>query len=133
MGDKARYLFVNGVIIILLALALFAGETWRRMNEQYSIAEKAYARGDFIGAVAGYESAIHMYIPYHPVIEKSAMRLWEMTESNERNGETARALIACRALRSSFYSAVWISTPGEAWIRRCDWKIAALVPLQRER
>lgn len=133
MTDKAKYLLVNSLIIILLSLVIFAGGTWWRMTSQYSLAEKAYARGDFTGALAGYESAIHMYIPFHPIIEKSASRLWEMTETNEKQGDIQRALIACRALRSSFYSAVWLTTPGKNWIERCDKKIAALLPLQRER
>jgi hypothetical protein len=133
MTEETKNLLVNGLIIFALSLVIFAGGTWWRMASQYSLAEKARAKGDFTGALAGYESAIHMYIPFHPTIEKSAERLWEMTESNEKQGDIQRALIACRALRSSFYSAVWLTTPGQKWIERCDKKIAALLPLQRER
>lgn len=133
MTDKIKYLLINGTVIGVLSLLIFAAGTWWRMTSQYSLAEKAYARGDFTGALAGYESTIHMYIPFHPTIEKSAARLWEMTESNEKQGDIQRALIACRALRSSFYSAAWLTTPGQQWIERCDKKIAALLPLLRER
>ncbi len=44
------------------------------------------ARGDFPGAVAGFESALHMYIPFHPTIEKAAEQLWQIGESSERAG-----------------------------------------------
>jgi len=74
-----------------------------------------------------------MYIPFNSTIEKSAERLWEMTEANEKQGDIQRALIACRALRSSFYSAAWLTVPGQKWIERCDKKIATLVPMLRER
>jgi len=74
-----------------------------------------------------------MYIPFHPMVEKSARQLWNIAESSERRGDINRALIAYRALRSSFYADRWLVTPGKEWIARCDTKIAALVPLQKER
>jgi tetratricopeptide (TPR) repeat protein len=112
---------------------MFFASTWWRMNRQFSQGEDALRRGDFTGAVAGYESALHMYLPYQPTIKKAAERLWQLGESNERQGDVNRALIAYRALRSSFYADHWLVTPGAAWIIKCDSKIAALIPLQRER
>ena len=52
--------------------------------------------------------------------------LWQIGETLERQGDTDKALIAYRALRSSFYAAHWLITPGQAWIARCDAKIAQL-------
>jgi hypothetical protein len=74
-----------------------------------------------------------MYVPNHHTIEKAAERLWQIGESNERLGDISRALIAYRALRSSFYADHWLVTPGTAWIAKCDKKIAALIPQQHER
>jgi hypothetical protein len=74
-----------------------------------------------------------MYIPFHPTIEKAAEKLWQIGETNERLGDVNRALIAYRSLRSSFYADHWLMTPGMEWIEKCDKKIAALLPLQRER
>ncbi len=133
MTDKMKSIFVNGAAIAVICLFLFLAGTWWRMSAQFSLGEEALRKGDFPNAVAGFESAIHMYIPFHPAIEKAAAQLWMIGEQNERLGDIARALIAYRALRSSFYATHWLMTPGEAWIARCDKKISALVPLQRER
>ncbi len=133
MTDRIKTILLNAVVILVLCLLLFLAGTWWRMQSQFNLGEAAFNRGDFTGAVAGYESALHMYIPFHPTIEKAAERLWALAESNERLGDVNRSLIAYRALRSSFYADRWLVTPGLDWIERCDKKIAALVPLQKER
>jgi tetratricopeptide (TPR) repeat protein len=133
MTERIATIAVNAALIALICLLLFFAGTWWRLQDQYALGEEAFSRGDFTGAVAGYESAIHMYIPFNPTIEKSAQQLWNIGENNERLGDVNRALIAYRALRSSFYADRWLVTPGMEWITRCDTKIASLVPLQKER
>jgi hypothetical protein len=133
MSETAKSIITNGIIIILISLLMFLAGTWWRMSSQFNAGEAALLKGDFTGAVAGYESALHMYIPFHPTIEKAAEKLWSIGESNERLGDITRALIAYRSLRSSFYADRWLVTPGVAWIDKCDKKIAALVPLHQER
>lgn len=132
MAERIKIILVNSAVIVVLCLLIFTAATWWRMEEQFALGEDAFRRGDFPGAVAGYESAIHMYIPFHPTVELAAQRLWYVGEIFERQGDIKRALIAYRALRSSFYSARWLTTPGTEWIERCDRKIAALIPFQRE-
>jgi tetratricopeptide (TPR) repeat protein len=133
MDERIKKTAANTAIIIVLSLLVFLAGTWWRMQSQFQQGEAALTRGDFAGALAGYESAIHMYIPFHPTIDKAAQRLWQLGEIAERQGDVGRALIAYRALRSAFYADRWLSQPGEDWIERCDQKIAGLVPLQRER
>lgn len=133
MTVHIKTILVNTVVIGLICLLLFFAGTWWRMHDQFTLGEAALQAGDFTGAVAGYESAIHMYIPFNPTIERSAQQLWYIGEINERQGDINRALIAYRALRSSFYADRWLVTPGLDWIERCDQKIAALIPLQKER
>lgn len=133
MNDTLKYILVNGLAILACSLLLFLAGTWWRLETQFDLGEKALARGDFTACIAGYESAIHMYIPFHPKVEIAAQRIWYVAEANERQGDMARALIAYRALRSSFYALSWLTQPGTEWIARCDKRIAALVPLQRER
>ncbi len=133
MNQQIKSILLNGAVIVFICLLMFLAGTWWRMATQFELGEEARQRGDFSGAVAGYESAIHMYIPFHPTIEKSAEKLWQIAETNERQGDVNRALIAYRSLRSSFYADHWLMTPGKNWIERCDKKIAALLPLQRER
>ena len=133
MSARLKIILLNGTLIVLLCLLLFGAGTWWRMRTQFAIGEEAFKRGDFAAAVAGYESAIHMYIPCHPAIEESARRLWSLGEINEHQGDLNRALIAYRALRSSFYAARWLAQPGQDWIARCDKKSETLAPLLRER
>jgi DNA-binding SARP family transcriptional activator len=133
MTERITAIALNAAVILLLCLLLFFAGTWWRLHEQFALGEEALRKGDFTGAVAGYESAIHMYIPFHPTVEKAARQLWKIAEDNERLGNVDRALIAYRALRSSFYADRWLVTPGTDWIARCDQKIAALVPLQKVR
>ena len=130
MRKHIETIVVNGVAIAILCLLLAIAGTWLRMTTQFDLGEKAFGKGDFIGAVAGYEAALHMYIPNHPAMEKAARQLWILGETSERQGDINRALIAYRALRSSFYAVKWLATPGREWISRCDEKIAELTPLQ---
>ncbi len=133
MNDQLKSIIANGAVIVIVSLLLFFAGTWWRMNSQFEIGESAFRTGNFTVAVAGYESALHMYIPFHPTINKAAEKLWQIGEANERLGDVNRALIAYRALRSSFYADHWLVTPGMPWIEKCDKKIATLIPLQRER
>jgi tetratricopeptide (TPR) repeat protein len=133
MNEQIKSIITNGTVIALISLLLFFTSTWWRLGNQFNQGETALAKGDFAGAIAGFESALHMYIPFHPTVEKAAAKLWQIGETNEKLGDVNRALIAYRSLRSSFYAASWLVTPGAAWIEKCDRKIAALVPLQHER
>jgi tetratricopeptide (TPR) repeat protein len=133
MDQRIKKTIANAAIIIVLSLLMFLAGTWWRMQSQFQLGEAAFTKGDFTGALAGYESAIHMYIPSQPTIENAAQKLWQLGETAERQGDVNRALIAYRALRSAFYADRWLVQPGKEWIRRCDQKIANLVPLQRER
>jgi hypothetical protein len=133
MTERITSIVINAAVIFLACLLLFFAGTWWRLQDQFAQGEEAFRRGDFIGAVAGYESAVHMYIPFNGTVEKAAQQLWNIAEASERQGDIKRALIAYRALRSSFYADRWLVTPGMDWIARCDARIAALVPLQKDR
>lgn len=131
MQERAKTITVNALAIAVLAVLLFAASTQYRQWAQYNRGEKALAAGDYIQAVAGYESAIHMYTPLSPLVERAAVKLWSIGETLERQQESEKALIAYRALRSSFYSTHGLFRPGLGWITRCDKKIAALAkPVQ---
>lgn len=124
--DKTKAIAVNVIVIVIICLALAWGETYHRQRTQFFKGEEARARGDFIAAIEGYDSAIHMYTPGSSLVEKSAERLWNLGEDSERAGDRKRALIAYRSLRSSFYAVRGFSVPGREWISRCDAKIANL-------
>jgi hypothetical protein len=128
MLDRTKTIVVNGVFIAAVSIILFAATTQFRQWSQYSRGEKSLAAGDHINAIAGFESAIHMYTPLSPIVEWSAKRLWIMGRDFETRGERDKSLIAYRALRSSFYSTHGLSTPGLKWIALCDEKIKLLEP-----
>jgi tetratricopeptide (TPR) repeat protein len=126
MLDRTKTIAANGVVITAIALVLFAVNTQTRQWAQYRRGEAALKAGDRILAVAGYESAIHMYTPLSPLVERSADKLWTIGGQFEAQGDSEKALIAYRALRSAFYSTHGLFHPGTAWIDRCDEKIARL-------
>jgi hypothetical protein len=129
--EKAKTIAVNIAVIALFIVILIWGNTWYRQWTQFNKGEEALAGNDVIAAIAGYESAIHMYTPLSPLVERSAAKLWEIVQKCESGGDQERALIACRSLRSSFYSTRGFYQPGREWIVRCDAKIEELVRLQQ--
>ena len=131
--EKVKTIAVNVAAIALICLALIWGNTLYRQHVQFDKGEKGFAAGDFPAAVAGYEAAIHMYTPWSSLVGQSARKLWEIGEITERSGDIPRALIAYRALRSSFYAIAGINAPGKEWIARCDARIASLVQMQQGR
>lgn len=131
MLDRTKTILVNAVFIALVSILLFAAATQFRQWSQYSRGEQALAARDHINAIAGFESAIHMYTPFSPLIERSAQRLWIIGRDMETRGESEKALIAYRALRSAFYSTHGLFKPGMRWIGLCDEKIQLLAkPVQ---
>jgi hypothetical protein len=126
--DRAKTIVVNVAVIAVLAVLLFAGATQYRQWAQFSRGEKALAAGDHINAIAGFESAIHMYTPFSPLVERAAARLWIIGRDMEARGQRDKALIAFRALRSAFYSTHGLFRPGMQWIAICDEKLRLLTP-----
>ena len=131
--EKVKTIAVNAAFIALISVALIWGTTLYRQHVQFAKGEQGVAAGDFLAAVSGYESALHMYTPFSSLVERSAQRLWELGELAVQRGDQPRALIAYRALRSSFYAAAGIYSPGRQWIERCDLRIDQLLKLQQGR
>jgi tetratricopeptide (TPR) repeat protein len=131
--EKLKSIAVNVAVAAVIGIILIWGNTLYRQHVQFDKGERGMAAGDFPAAVAGYESAIHMYTPGASLTEKSAEKLWQIGQMLEARGDIPRALIAYRSLRSSIYAITWIYTPGKEWIGRCDARIAALVQLQQGR
>lgn len=130
---KAGTIAINIAAVAVVALLMIVADTGYRQWNQFQKGERALAAGEAIAAIAGYESAIHMYIPGSPLIGRSAERLWHMGEAFERQGDLERALISFRSLRSSFYATKWIVQPGTEWIARCDAKIGPLSAVLKAR
>lgn len=124
--ENVKTIAVNAAVIIVICLLMLVGNTYFRQHQQFNKGEAALGRGDFIAAIAGYESAIHMYTPGSSTVRISAEKLWALGNAFESAGDKQKALIAYRSLRSSFYSAQGLFTPGMEWIARCDDKIALL-------
>lgn len=134
MLDRTKTILVNGAIIALASIILFAAATQFRQWSQFNRGEKALVAGDQINAIAAFESAIHMYTPFSPLVERAAARLWIIGRDLEIRGNSDKALIAYRALRSAFYSTHGLFRPGMKWIAVCDEKIKLLAkPVQPAR
>lgn len=126
--ERTKTILANGTVIAIMAVLMFAAATQYRQWAQFSRGEKALVAGDQINAIAGFESAIHMYTPFSPLVERSAARLWKIGSDMEAGGQRDKALIAFRALRSAFYATHGLTRPGMKWIAICDEKIKLLSP-----
>ena len=125
--EKVKTIAVNAAFIALISVVLIWGNTLYRQHVQFDKGEQGRAAGDFVSAVAGYESAIHMYTPLSSLVDRAAQRLWDLGEEAVRRGDQQRALIAFRSLGSSFCAAAGIWSPGQQWIQKCDIRIAQLL------
>ena len=130
--EKVKTIAVNAAFIALISIVLIWGNTLYRQHVQFDKGEQGRAAGDFVSAVAGYESAIHMYTPLSALVERAAQRLWDIGEQAAQRGDQQRALIAFRSLRSSFYAAAGIWSPGQQWIEKCDTRIAQILAMQQQ-
>src|SRR5512138_2242432 len=99
MLDRTKSVVINGIVAAIISILLFAAATQFRQWSQFDRGEKALVAGDQINAIAGFESAIHMYTPFSPLVERAAARLWIIGRDLETRGDTEKALIAYRALR----------------------------------
>jgi len=131
--EKVKSIAVNAAVIAVISLVLIWGNTLYRQHVQFEKGEQGLAAGDFLAAVSGYESAIHMYTPLSSLVDRAAERLWNLGELAAQRGDQQRALIAYRALRSSFYAVAGINAPGQDWIQKCDTRIAQLLKEQPAR
>lgn len=122
----AKKIVLHIFLISVVFVVLFWGNTLFRQHHQFSTGEQALARKDISAAISGYASAIHMYTPGSSCVNTAAARLWSLGESLEQAGDTERALIAYRSLRSSFYAVRGLTNPGTEWIARCDRKLKKL-------
>jgi tetratricopeptide (TPR) repeat protein len=114
------------LITAIVALLLMASATQYRQWTLYSRGTAAEAANNPIAAISGYESAIHMYTPGSPFVARSAEALWNLGLKAEARRDVNQALIAYRALRSSFYASRSFFLPGQEWIQRCNEKIVTL-------
>lgn len=109
-----------------------AGATQYRQWVQYTRGKAAEVAKNPMAAIAGYESAIHMYTPGSPIVARAAEALWQMGSRFEEANDPERALIAYRSLRSSFYASRSFFLPGKEWITRCNEKIVRLEQAQKQ-
>lgn len=130
--EKAKTIAVNIAVIAVIAILMIWGNTGYRQWRQFNKGEQALAAKDTIAAIAGFEAAIHMYTPGSPLVGRAAEKLWEIGRRFEANGHLERALIAYRALRSSFYAVRTFYQPGRDWIARCDAKIDELEKIRAQ-
>ena len=128
--EKVKTIALNAAFIALISIVLIWGNALYRQHVQFDKGERGAAAGDFLAAVSGYESAIHMYTPLSPLVERAAQRLWDLGEIAAQRGDRQRALIAFRSLRSSFYAVAGLYSPGQGWIKRCDARIAQILAQQ---
>jgi hypothetical protein len=101
------------------------------------VAEYRRARADLDAgrtwdAIHGLDHALHWYTPVSGHVWKAAADLWAIGRAAEARGDVTQALYAYRTLRSGFYAARGVVTPGKAWIALCDERITALASAEAD-
>lgn len=140
---------IKGLVLILLLLSGIWARVFYLQRNHFLEAEKYYTMARQLSeeikgnptvsekeeirllqlwklAIREYDTAMHFYAPLSPYIQRAAKRLWQIGEMFEEEGRLDWANIAYSSIRSSFYSARSLYTPGVDWINRCDEKIADL-------
>jgi hypothetical protein len=120
-----KYLIKGLLATVLLFLVIGVRVTYLQ-GSHYASAEKYYNEANWKLAIREYDLAMHFYTPWGPYIERSAKRLWRIGEMFEKQDSLDWANIAYSSIRSSFYAARSLYTPGKKWIEKCDNKIADL-------
>jgi hypothetical protein len=83
-------------------------------------------------AIHGLDHALHWYTPASAYVWSAAEDLWRIGQAAEARGDVAQALYAYRTLRSGFYAARSVVTPGKGWIALCDERITALAAAEAD-
>jgi hypothetical protein len=116
--------------LVLVVILVFFVIIWVRAfygaRENYHKGEAFLKGGHTIRAVTFFDRSIHWYTPLNPYVEKSAEQLWEIGEGAQREGDKRLALIAFETIRSGFYGASHLVTPGKEWIQKVDAKLHEL-------
>lgn len=121
-----KKILLHFLLIAVGAVVLFWCNALSRQQTQFAKGEQALARGNEIAAISSFSAAIHLHTPGSSLTNAAAEQLWALSERFERHGDTERALIARRSLRSACYAIRGLTSPGLQWIARCDEKLAKL-------
>lgn len=118
----AKIAGIVGIIILMVFLRVFI-----QQYREFKKGEDAFNARDYKNASTHYETAIHMYTPKSPFIDKSINRMLDIANDFEKKNEYRWALITYENLRSSLYSVKSFYLPYPEVIALCDSKIAELV------
>ena len=124
---RVRYLGLSVIILcaVILMLCLVWGRAWYGSMLAYDRGERFFREHEYIKAITFYDRAIHWYTPFNPYVERSANRLWQISEIADQKGDIRLSIIAAETLRNAFLSTSGLNEPGRYWINRCDERINA--------
>jgi hypothetical protein len=125
MRAARRYL-VKAVAIAFILLLVIWGRVLMLQRSHFNEAERYYAESNYKLALREYDTALHFFTPFSPYRARAVSRLWQMGEMFEAADKPDWAVIAYSSVRSSFYAARGLYTPGRDWIKKCDAKLASL-------
>jgi hypothetical protein len=134
MGTFLSRLRFRKLLTVLSLLVITLGMLWVKVfmgsMKAYEEGERSLEQSEFTRAVTYYDRSLHWYAPWNPYVERSAQRLWEISEKAEGGGDVRLAIIALRTIRRGFYGASHLYLPGKPWIERCELKIQELLDLE---
>jgi len=118
----SRIVAVAGVLLAVLAVRVVTAS-----RAELADADDRHARNDIEGAIVGYRRAARWYAPANPYSADALAKLERIAMEAERSGNSARALVAFRAMRSAIMTGRSFYVPFRAELAVADRHIAHLV------
>jgi hypothetical protein len=113
--------WVGVLLLLILWLRVFYGSM-----EDYKTGETLLKENQTIRAITYFDRSLHWYAPFNPYLERAAIRLWEIGEKAQKEGDLRMARIAFESIRNASYGATHVFTPGREWIKRTESRIDRL-------
>jgi hypothetical protein len=125
-GFSAKFVRRTLGVLALAAAVLVARVLWGAHTEQ-ALAERAMHAENVEGAIAHYRRTIGWYVPLNPYGPRAIAALERISSEQQERGQTARALLAARAIHAGIESARGLFVPYPSELARADARAAALL------
>jgi len=123
---RVSNVIVKAVPLAVLVLLILWARVFYGSMQDYKTGETLLKENQTIRAITYFDRSLHWYAPLNPYVERSARRLWEIGEREEKAGDTRMARIAFESIRNACYGTSHVFTPGSEWIVRAESRIKRL-------
>lgn len=131
MSEKPRRSPVRIALVVLCVLLVVLSGVYVRVvltaRSAVAEAERSLDEDRWDDALFQFRRAAHAYAPFNPYNTMAHDRLWQLARKAELSGDTDRALMAYRAIRSAILSTRSTYTPHPERLEQVNDRIARLM------